>query len=253
MKVWRTAIGIFLFSGAVFSQTRSFDIQLFAGDWTLSPFRTAVERESEDLIRNECSKLIGSAIPEAFLSPVLSNVKLSSSGHFFSLALWYRIGRSRFSAGVRGDYFLIRLPYFLSVEESLGILGSPLATIKGEGRGTILLNGLAISFLGRWTPISTRRVDLSLQAGVLLLPFQGKIFLDQTTALSTPLGDSRLSGSFDHTFAEVRELGLDLPSLIVSPTLGIELRYRFIAESGIFINMTTAQGAFYAGGLFFSF
>ena len=253
MKVRGIAIGIFLLSGAAFGQAHSFDIQLSYGGWTLSPFRTIVERECEDLIRNEFSKLVGSAISEVLLSPVLSNVDLSSSGHFFSLALWYRIGRSRFSAGVRGDYFNFRVPYSLSVEESLEILGYPLATLKGEGRGTVRLNGLAVSFLGRWTPLSTRRVDLSLQTGLLLLPFQGEIFLDQTTALSTPLGDFRYSGSFDHTFVEVRELGLDVPSLIVSPTFGIEFRYRFTAEAGIFINTTTAQGAFFAGGLFFSF
>ena len=253
MKVRGIAIGIFLLSGAAFGQTRSFDIQLSYGGWTLSPFRTIVERECEDLIRNEFSKLVGSAISEVLLSPVLSNLDLSSSGHFFSLALWYRIGRSRFSAGVRGDYFNFRVPYSLSVEESLEILGYPLVTLKGEGRGTVRLNGLAVSFLGRWTPLSTRRVDLSLQTGLLLLPFQGEIFLDQTTALSTPLGDFRYSGSFDHTFVEVRELGLDVPSLIVSPTFGIEFRYRFTAEAGIFINTTTAQGAFFAGGLFFSF
>jgi hypothetical protein len=253
MKVRGIAIGIFLLSGAAFGQTRSFDIQLSYGGWTLSPFRTIVERECEDLIRNEFSKLVGSAISEVLLSPVLSNLDLSSSGHFFSLALWYRIGRSRFSAGVRGDYFNFRVPYSLSVEESLEILGYPLVTLKGEGRGTVRLNGLAVSFLGRWTTLSTRRVDLSLQTGLLLLPFQGEIFLDQTTALSTPLGDFRYSGSFDHTFVEVRELGLDVPSLIVSPTFGIEFRYRFTAEAGIFINTTTAQGAFFAGGLFFSF
>lgn len=253
MKVRGIAIGIFLLSSAAFGQTRSFDIQLSYGGWTLSPFRTVVERECEDLIRNEFDKLAGSAIPEVFLSPFLSNVDISSSGHFFSLALWYRFGQSRFSAGVRGDYFAFRLPYSLSVEESLKIPGFPPATLKGQGRGTVRLDGLAVSFLGRWTPLSTRRLNLSLQAGLLLLPFQGEILLDQTTALQTPLGDLLFSGRFDHTFDQVRELGLDVPSLIVSPTLGIELHYRLAAEAGIFINVTAAQGTFYAGGLFFSF
>lgn len=253
MKFRGIAIGIFLLSGAAFGQTRSFDIQLSYGGWTLSPFRAVVEKECESLIRNEFDKLVGSVIPEDFLFPFLSNVDLSSSGHFFSLALWYRFGHSRLSAGVRGDYFAFRLPYSLSVEESLKIPGFPSATIKGQGRGTVRLNGLAVSFLGRWTPLSTRRLDLSLQAGLLLLPFQGEILLDQTTALQTPLGDIRFSGGFDHTIDQVREMGLDVPSLIVSPTLGIQLRFRLTAEAGIFIDVTAAQGTFYAGGLFFSF
>jgi hypothetical protein len=253
MRVRGIAIGIFLLSGAAFGQTRPFDIQLSYGGWTLSPFRSVVERECEGLIRNEFAKLVGSAIPEAFLFPFLSNVDLSSSGHLLSLALWHRFGNSRFSAGVRGDYFAFRLPYSLSVEESFKLPGFPPTTLKGQGRGTVRLNGLAVSFLGRWTALSTRRLDLSLHGGLLLLPFQGDVSLDQTTALETPLGDISFSGRFDHTIDQVRDLGFRVPSLIVSPALGIELRCRLAAGAGIFIDATAAQGTFFTGGLFFSF
>lgn len=253
MKVRGIAIGVFLLSTMAIGQARSFDIQLSCGGWALSPFRTVIERECENLIRNEFDKLVGTAIPGVFLSPFLSNLDLSSSGYFFSLGLWYRFGRSRFSAGVRSDYFDFRVPYTLSVEESLEMPGFPLATLKGQGRGTIRLNRLAVSFLGRWTPLSTRRTDVSLQAGLQMLPFQGEIKLDHSISLLTPLGDLRLSGSFDHTLVQIREMGLNVPSLIVSPSLEIELRYRLAAEAGIFINTTLAQGTYYAGGLFFSF
>jgi len=253
MKTRRIAIGIFLLAGAVYGQSRPFDIQVSFGGWSLSPFRSIVERECERLIKNEFSKLVESAIPNDLLTPLLSSVDLSSSGHFFSLAASYRFGEGRFSVGLRGDYFDFRVPYSLSVNESLEIWGFPLAALEGQGQGTVRLSGLAVSVLGRWTPLMTKRVDLSLQAGLMMLPFQGKILLDLTAALKTALGDLQFSGSFDDTFDEIRELGLDLPSVIFSPTFGIEFRYRFLPDAGFYLNATAAQGSFLSGGLFFSF
>lgn len=253
MKTRGIAIGIFLLAGAAFGQARPFDVQLSFGGWSLSPFRSMVESECERLIKNEFEKLVGSAIPNDFLTPLLSSVDLSSSGHFFSLAVSYRFGEGRFSAGLRGDYFDFRVPYSLSINESLEIWGFPLAALEGQGQGTVRLSGFAVSLLGRWTPLMTKRVDLSLHAGLMMLPFQGKILLDLTAALRTPLGDLQFSGSFDDTFDEIRDLGLDLPSTIFSPTLGIEFRYRFLPDAGLFLNATAAQGSFFSGGLFFSF
>lgn len=253
MKVRGIVIGVLLLSLSAFGRTRPFDIQMSCGGWSLSPFRSLVERECENLIRNEFVKLIGAAIPEVLLSPFLSSLDLSSSGRFFSLALWYRSGESRLAAGVRGDYFNFRVPYSLSVHESLELPGIPLAAMDGQGRGVIRLNGLAVSLLGRWTALSSRHADVSLQAGLMMLPFQGRIDLDHKISLETPLGDLRYSGSFERTLAEVRALGLDVPSLLLSPSLGLDARYRLSAQAGIFINATLAQGTFYSGGLVFSF
>jgi len=85
------------------------------------------------------------------------------------------------------------------------------------------------------------------------LPFQGKITLDQTIALQTPLGDFPFSGRYEQTIDEIRELGLDVPSSIVSPTLGIEFHYRLAAGAGIFVNALAGQGTVYSGGIFFAF
>jgi len=253
VKVKGIVIGILILSGSVFGQTRQFDVQVSYGGWTLSPFHSIVERQCERLIKNEFDVLVGSAIPDSFLSPLLSNVDISSSGHFFSLGVWYHIGESRFSAGLRGDYFDFNLPFALSVDESLSILGFPLVELEGRSLGSVRLNGLAISLLGRWTPLSTSRVELSLQGGLMVMPFQGRILFDQTTALRTSIGDFQLSGSFDQTIDEVRNFGLDVPSLIFSPMLGIEFRYRFAEPVGLFISATAGQGTFYSSGLFFSF
>ena len=236
-----------------FGYSKNFDVQVSYGGWTLSPFQTIVENESEDLIRKEFNKLIETVFPRGFLTPFLSNVDISSSGSFYSLALWYRFSQSPFSLGLRGDYFIFRLPYSLSAEESIAIFGLPLASLKTQGQGKIRLNSLAISVLSRWTALSTSRLDLSLLAGMILLPFEGEISLSQTTSIGTPFGDVDYSGSFDHSIEEVRNLERSVPSLIVSPCLAVELKFRFSKDAGIILNITGSQGSFYSGGLFFSF
>jgi len=253
MKTITAIVGVFLLVGAVSGQTRPFEIQVSYGGWTLSPFRTIVERECELAIRDELDKLVGSAIPDLLVSPYLSDIDLPSSGHFMSLAIWYRFGRSRLSAGLRGDYFNFKLPFTVAVSESLEVFGFPLAGLDVRSLGSIRLDGLALSLLGRWTPLLTRRMELSLQAGLMMLPFQGELSMNQTTTLSTPLGDIKFSGTVGHDFDEIRNLGLDLPATIYSPTLGIEFRFRIVPEVGLHLNATAAQGTFYSGGLFFSF
>lgn len=253
MKAKGTVLAILILAGTALGQARPFDIRVSYGGWSLSPFRSIVERECERVIKSEFNKLVESVISADLLTSFLSTIDLSSSGHFFSLSASYRFGESRVSAGVRGDYFDFRVPYSLSVAESVEIWGFPLASLNGQGAGTVRLSGFAVSIFGRWTPLMTRRSDLSLHAGLMMLPFQGKIGLDVTAMLGTPLGDLQYSGSFDDSFDQIRELGLDLPSIIFSPTVGLEFRYRFTRDIGAFIDATLAQGSFVSGGLFFVF
>ncbi|MDP2916078.1 MAG: hypothetical protein Q8O91_11585, partial [Candidatus Aminicenantes bacterium] len=56
--------------GSVLGQTKRFDIQLSYGGWSLSPFRSVVERECERLIKSEFNKLVESTIPNDLLTPL---------------------------------------------------------------------------------------------------------------------------------------------------------------------------------------
>jgi hypothetical protein len=240
-------------AGAALGQSRSFDIQVSAGGWSLSPFRPLVETECERLIRSGFSGVVGAALSEIFLTPLASDVNLSSSsGHFFSAAVWCRFEGSPWSAGVEADYFDFRVPYSVSAATTLNVLGFPLASVRGGGQGTTHLRGLALSLLGRWTPLSAGPVALSLQAGVMALPFEGDILLDQTTVVTTTSGDLRFSGTLNQTIDDVRALGFDLPSLIFAPVLGIDLRLRLAPRLALFFDAAVSQGSFLSGGLAFS-
>jgi hypothetical protein len=242
-----------ILAGPAAGQSRALDFQVAFGGWSLSPFVSPIERECERLIRNEFDGVVGSVLPGILLSSSLAGVDLSSSGHFFSLAAWYRLGESRFSAGVRGDYFDFRVPYALSADETVSLLGFPLVSLTGRARGSVHLSGIALSLLGRWTPLSTSRAELSLQAGLMVLPFEGDILSDLSATVRTPIGDLPVSGRFQQTIDAVRSLGVDAPSLILAPSLGLEFRYRFAPRLGLFLNATSSQGSFLSGGLFFSF
>jgi len=242
-----------MLAGAAWGQTKRFDIQVSYGGWSLAPFRSLVERECERVIKNEFNQLVESVISTDLLSPFLSTIDLSSSGHFFSIAASYRFGESRIAAGVRGDYFDFDVPYTLSVAESISIWGFPLATLDGRGAGAVRLSGIAVTVFGRWSPLLTRRSELSFHAGLMMLPFQGDIGLDLAAVLGTPLGDLEYAGSFDDTFDQIKDLGLDMPAIIFSPSVGVEFRYRFSRDFGAFVDATLAQGSFLSGGLFFVF
>ena len=255
MKAKRILAGLSLLAltATAFGESRRFDVQVAFGGWSLSPFRSIVERECERIIKREFSSLVETVIPAELLTPLLSSVELSSSGTAFSLTAAYRFGDGRFAAGVRGDYFDFGVPFTLSVAESIEILGWQLVSLEGRGSGTVDLGGFALSAFGRWTPVLTPSVELSFHAGLMMLPFQGKIVFDLSAVMKTALGDLRYAGKFDDDFDQIRELGLDIPEFIFSPMAGIEFRYRFSQDIGFCLDATAAQGSFLSAGLFFVF
>ena len=95
-------------------------------------------------------------------------------------------------------------------------------------------------------------MELSLQAGLMALPFQGDISMDQTAVVTTPAGDLKFSGTLNQTIDEIRSLGLDVPSWIFSPVLGIDVRFRIAPKLALFLDATVSQGSFVSGGLAFS-
>ncbi|MFC2170159.1 hypothetical protein ACFLRM_06330, partial [Acidobacteriota bacterium] len=55
-------------------QAEKFDIQVSYGIWTLSPFTTIIEHESEDLIKQEFLEIVRPFLPEDIFSTFQSRV-----------------------------------------------------------------------------------------------------------------------------------------------------------------------------------
>ena len=229
------------------------DFQISYGKWSMSPFTTVIENESENLVRREFTSLTEEILPGPVFSAVLSDIDFSSSGAILSLALWYNFGKSRFSLGFKGQYFDFELPYSIFSQQAISFLNYSLVEMETSGQGTVNLSGMAISLLGRWAAFSSKKSRVFIYAGMKFYPYRGDITLDQSTRIQTPLGDINYDGSFGHTINQVRELGADIPTLIVSPSLGAQFQAAILKKTGLFLDISLSQGTFFSGGLFFSF
>jgi hypothetical protein len=232
------------------SMAGAVEIRVGYGGWTLSPFHSIVETRCEEVIQSEFFELLNSILPESFLSPIRANVGFSSSGTFLSAEFWIPLPRSRFAVGLRGDLIDFRAPFTASAKETIDIFGFPIADLSGFGRGTVTLNGLGLSLLGRWTAVSSRRVDLSIRAGLSTFPFRGRVTMDLEASASTILGDLNYQGRLDRTIAEIREGNDEVPSWIVAPIVGLDCGVRITPRTGVFANLSISQGTFLSVGLF---
>lgn len=235
----------------VLARANRIDIQISYGGWTLSPFVSILENESEDLIRREYARLMETVIPGYVYSTFLSDVNLSSSGHFYSLALWYNFRNSRFSAGLKAEYFDFRLPFFVNFEQSIDFLGYQLVSLSTEGEGNVAFKSTAFSMLGRWAALSGSTLKLYLKGGITLLPLNGRLFISQNTLIQTILGDLTYEGDFNNTLEQIRQWNSSLPSLIISPSLGIQGELKVWKHIGLFLDLTLSQGGFLCAGLSF--
>jgi len=226
-----------------------FDIQLSYGRWTASPFGSLLERETENMIKNELTRLMDTVLPPSAFS-TLEDVSLSSSGHVVSLSLWYKF--NQFSLGVRGGYFKYDLPYTIRAEQSIAFLGYDLVNVRTEGSGTVNLNSVMFSLLARWEVLHSHKFRLHVHGGVTLIPYDGDMSLNQTTVVQTPLGDVNYTGSFSETIQNIRSWDDDIPSLLFAPTFGLDVQYDIHTRIGVFLGLAFAEGTVLSAGLTFA-
>jgi len=229
------------------------EIRVGFGGWTLSPFHTLIESRCEKIVRGEFNEFLNSALPEWMLSPVRADIDLTSSGRSFHAEIWVPLGRGRFALGARGDVFRFRIPFTASASETVQIIGLPVAELNGTAAGTVELDGLGISILGRWTAVSTRFFDLALRAGVSGFPFRGRVSMDLAILARTLLGDYAYSGRLDRTIAEIRGSSDDVPALIIAPVAGLEIGFRLGRRWSLYANASVSHGTFYSAGVSASF
>jgi len=225
------------------------DFHLSYGRWTFSPFTSLVERETENLIKNELVRFVDTFLPRDAFS-TLQTIDMSSSGQIVSFTLWYNI--NRFSLGLETGLFEFNLPYTISAEQSIQFLNNELLGVYTEGSGEVRLSSVTFSLLTRWAVLSSPRFKLYLRAGMNLLPYAGEVSLDQRTVVETPLGDAEYTGRFSETIKNIRDWDEDIPTLLVSPTFGVNFQYNPMPRLGIFIGLSIHEGTFISAGICFS-
>jgi hypothetical protein len=168
-----------------------------------------------------------------------------------SLVIWYNFKNSPFSLGLKGQYYNFRMPFDAYLDQTLTILGQEIATAKTRGEGDLELSSFAASILGRWIFLKEKKFQLSVFGGLNFFPYEGSTFLDAQIEIDSPLGDVFFQQSDSLTLDEMREWDDSIPSLLVSPELGLSFQYRFSPKLGVVIDVAIYQGAFISPGMFF--
>jgi hypothetical protein len=233
-------------------QAGELELQLSYGRWSLAPFKTAVERETEKLIREEIQLFLSPIFPGNELPVFSPRIDLSSSGYFFSVALWYNFSNSPFSIGVKSQYINFTIPYSASVEQSFVVFGLELAKVDAHGEGDMKLNSIGASILGRWAFVLQPRLRVSVFGGLNFFPYKGTLSIDGQISLSSKFGDFSYRQSDSFTLSEIREWNDHVPSLLIAPELGFCLQYKFARRIGALLEVSVSQGVYLSVGLFFT-
>jgi hypothetical protein len=249
MRTCRLLIVTLCLLGPVNLRAARFDINIAYGGWGLSPYTSLVERETESLIKDQLARVLDSVLPRDAIS-ALADIDLSSSGRILSFALWYRF--SRFSLGLRTDYYEFAFPYSIRAEQTISFLDYELVRIKTQGGGDVDLSSVMLSLLSRWEVLETPQFGLFVHGGLNVFPYDGRIELQQTTTVTTPLGDAVYTGDLSETIKTIRRWSDEIPSMLFAPVFGLSALYRINPRIGVLLDLTFSQGTFLSGGLCFS-
>ena len=244
---------VFLLLTASLSQGEQYEFQISYGRWSLSPFTTLLEKESENLVKEGLKQLVDPILPRYTQSLIQSNIDFSSSGQFISLNFWYNFKNNRFSLGIKGDYIDFSLPYLMVSYQNVDFLNFSLVKLKLNGNGEVNLRSETLSLLGRWAPLSGSAFKWWFYGGVTLFFYEGDVEIRQEIELETPVGDFNYEGSFDHTIKDMRRLNDDIPAFFFSPEFGTQFQFVFHKNLGLILDASLSQGSYLSAGLFFIF
>ncbi len=229
-----------------------FEIQISYGGWSLSPFITSVEKESERIIGDELYHIVDTLLPGTALSAFRSDIDLTSSGKSLDLSIWYKIGHSNFFLGLKGQVYSFHLPYSLDAIQSISFFGYPLVELEVEAEGEINLSSVIISPLARWATLSGKNFTLNLYGGCSIFHYKGDYVLDGNVLVKTPLGDFEYQGKESQDIEELREWSDRIPTWMISPSLGMMIQYKLSKEFGLLVDLSLSHGFFFSAGVVFT-
>ncbi|MBN2245687.1 MAG: hypothetical protein JW755_07565 [Candidatus Aminicenantes bacterium] len=234
-------------------QADQYEIQISYGRWSLSPFTTLLEKESENLVKEGLKQVVDPFLPSYIQYIIQSNIDFSSSGQFVSLNFWYNFKNARYSLGFKGELIDFSLPYTMLSEQTLNFQDFKLAKIKIHAEGEVDLRSGTLSLLGRWSPVSGPVFKWWLYGGMTLYFYEGEVEIRPKIDLETPIGNINYSGVFDNSIDYLRELSGAVPAVLFSPSVGTQLQFVFHKDMGLVLEASLSQGSYFSGGMYFRF
>jgi len=250
--VFRAALLLFL-SGIVLAGPESdksgvWEIEATWGPWTLSPFRSPLERETEAVIRDEFGRLIESAFLERVLSLDRIRADLDSSGQAFTVTAWRDVHKGTVFLGLRISRADFRIPFRISSRYDLHVFGVRLGELETHGEGTVRIRSTLMALLARWNVVRHRAWEVSLYGGAAVLPFQGDLEAEGTAVLRTPLGDISAHARDRADLDEIRAWNSRVPGSITAPLIGAAGRVRISKSLGVILDVSFGHGTAAAAG-----
>lgn len=235
-------------AGAAPLSAASVRFEFSASAWSLRPFTTPIEDETENVIEREILRFLKPVLEYVTLPPIRENLTLDSSGGCWSAAVWVPVS-DRLELGVRGGAARLRVPFILSVEQSYEILGYDLVKIRGDADGRVRFTTVLVGLLGRWTVLRRGRLAWSFSAGATALPFKGDVEGRYVLTAETPLGPVAKSGDDRITIEELREVYEDIPAVLIAPWVSTACAVRLSGRLELVLEAGLSQGSFLSAGL----
>jgi len=224
-------------------------VEIAASAWSLRPFTTPIEDESEKVIEREILRFLRPVLEYITLPPIRENLELGSSGACGSATLWIPLLSNRLEAGARVAYARFKVPFVLTVEQTYEVLDYDLVKVRGAADGRVLFDTLMFGLLGRWTFLRAGRLSWSLTAGATALPFEGDVEGRYELSASTPIGSVSKSGSDRITIEALRRDHEDIPSVLLAPWISTACEVRLAGRLGLVLEAGLSQGSFLSAGL----
>jgi len=221
---------------------RSLELSLSYGRWSSFPFTTLIERQCKKMVDHELRMLLGWVSTLLTLRNDKQNIEFSSSGYDIRCGLKYNLPASRLSASLEASWQHLDLPYDLEFQQSLELLGFPIAQAHTVASGTARIRGLDASAWIHWRVWRARKTECAVAAGLHVMPLKGDVGLQGHSSLQTIAGDSELDLDGQETISGLRDEGLDIPRALVFPALAVSVSTWFSRNFGMLARLSLSQG-----------
>lgn len=228
---------------------QKWELSLSAAPWTAWPFTTIIEKESRSIIEYKLDKLLEFAAPVIYFQSDHERIAFESNGLALSLTLARQLGNTPWSISIEGSALHLDLPYTLDYAQRLEASGITIAQVNTLASGLARIRSFDGALGIHYRFFKRAKFHAKAAAGLHFMAMRGDISIRGESLLTTLLGDATVPFNETETMAELRSEGLDIPKLLVYPSVSLSAGWNFWKSMGLSSRLTFSQGLFLSIGL----
>ncbi len=231
------------------SASQKWELALSGATWTAWPITPLVEHECRNMIEHVLDQLLGWTVPVLLIQNNREDIRFDSHGLTFGLALTRHFAATPWSVGLEATWLHLDLPYTLDYNQQLNVRGLTLIRADTQASGLARIRSIDGALGLHYRLLRHGRFSLVSSAGIHLMILDGDITLSGQSDINSILGDEILTFDEATTMEELRELGLNLPRLLIYPSVSLRAGWRFWSSLSLTTRLTLSQGLFLSLGL----